>query len=53
MARRLDDVAILAANVFLDFDDDFAVGKPVGSPAAERDIQMLGDPLRQLGWPCR
>ena len=54
MAGRLDDEAVAAADVFVDLDDQLAVGEQLGPPAAERDLQVVADLLRQLaGWPGR
>ena len=48
MAGRLHDEAVAAADVFLDLDDQFAVGEQLGAAAAQRDLQVVADLLRQL-----
>ena len=54
MAGRLHDEAVAAADVFVDLDDQLAVGKQLGAAAAQRDLQVVADLLRQLrDWPGR
>ena len=48
MTRRLHDETIAAAHVFLDLDDQFAVGEQFGAPAAQRNLQVVADLLREL-----
>ena len=36
------------AHVFLDLDDQLAVGEQLRAPAAQRDLQVVADLLRQL-----
>ena len=47
MAGRLDDEAIAPTNVFLDLDEQLAVGKQFRRAAAERDLQVVANLLRQ------
>ena len=54
MAGRLDDEAVAPAHVLLQLDDQLAVGEQLGPPAAQRDLQVVADLLRQLAdWPGR
>jgi hypothetical protein len=39
---------VLAANVFLDFDLDFAVGETADQSLAERNAEVLYDSLREF-----
>jgi hypothetical protein len=48
VAGRLNDEAVAPAHVFLDLDDQLAVGKQLGAPAPQRDLQVIADLLRQL-----
>jgi hypothetical protein len=45
--RRLDDEDVGAADVFLDFDEDFHVRKPANGGLGQRQMQPIGDFLRQ------
>ena len=47
VAGRLDDEYIFAAYVFLDFYEDFLVGKPPDLAFGERGIQVFGYFLSQ------
>ena len=49
MAGGLDDEAVPAADVLLDLDDALAVGEELRPAAAQRDLQVIADPLGQLG----
>ncbi len=45
--RRLDDKGVRAADVFLDFDEDFHVGEPPDHGLGQRHSKPGGDFLRQ------
>ena len=54
VAGRLDDEAVAAADVLVDLHDQLAVGEQLGAAAAQRDLEVVADLLRQLaGWPGR
>ena len=40
---RLDDENVLAAHVFLDFDEDFLIGEPSDAGLAQGNIKMFAD----------
>ena len=43
MAGRLDDEDILAADVFVDFYENFVVGKALDACVGERNIKIFGN----------
>jgi hypothetical protein len=45
--RRLDDEHVRAADVFLDFDEDFHVGETADDGLGQRQMEPVGDFLRQ------
>ena len=49
VARGLEHVAVTAADVFVDFADQFAVGEQVGLPVAEGNAQVPADSPGQVG----
>src|SRR5690606_26478649 len=46
---RLNQEDVLAADIFVDFDHDFAVGKLTDRSIAEGNVQLTYDPSRQVG----
>src|SRR5690606_37305673 len=46
---RLNQEDVLAANIFIDFNADFAVGELADSHVAEGNVQLLNDATRQIG----
>ena len=44
---RLQDEDILAAHVFLDFDEDFLIGEAPDTGLAQRDVEVAGDRFGQ------
>src|SRR5690606_33247436 len=48
-AGRLDQEDVLAANIFIDFDTDFAVGKLSDVGITEGDVQLTYDTPGQIG----
>ena len=52
--RRLDDEDVRAADVFLDLDEDLHVGEAPDHGLGQRQVQPVGDCLRQArDWNCR
>ena len=49
MTGGLDDVTVAAADVFLDADDEFAIGEPLGTAAAEGQLEVVADSLGEEG----
>jgi hypothetical protein len=45
----LDDEAVAAADVFLDLDDQLAVGEQLGAAAPQGDLEVVADLLGELG----
>src|SRR5690554_973659 len=46
---RLDQEDVLAADIFIDFNADLAVGELADGNVAEGDVQLLDDATRQVG----
>ena len=48
-ASRLDDEHVAAANVFIDFAGNFAVGKIADRNLAQRQAEIFANPPREIG----